>query len=183
MNLFHDPPAADAVEEPPLVEDAPDWAVIQAERDQYLDQLQRSMAEFANYRKRVDQERAIARQVATRDLLLRLLPIADDFRRAFDTIPDESRDEPWVTGMGLIERNLTTFLEREGVRPIEALGQPFDPAMHEAVAVVPGSSGNTVVNVFQNGYWQGDQILRPAMVQVGDPPDAPANNPNTELNS
>lgn len=145
-----------------------DFASVLAERDQYLDQLQRSMAEFANYRRRVDQERVIARQMATRDLLLRLVPIADDFRRAFDAIPVSNRDEPWVAGMALIERNLASFLEREGVRPIEALGQPFNPAVHEAVSVVPGSTGSTVVDVFQNGYWQGEHVLRPAMVLVGD---------------
>jgi molecular chaperone GrpE len=126
------------------------------------------MAEFANYRRRIDQERSIARQLANRDLLLRLVPIADDFRRAFEAIPQESQDEPWVAGMSLIGRNLETFLEKEGVRPIEALNQPFDPSVHEAIAVVPGSTGTTVVSVFQNGYWHGDQVLRPAMVQVGD---------------
>ncbi len=150
-------------------DNSPDWGEIQAERDQYLDQLQRSMAEFANYRRRVDQERIMARQIATRDLLLKLLPVADDFHRAFEAIPDEYAEEPWVEGMALIERNLRTLLEKEGVRPIEALGQPFDPALHEAVAVVPGSAGNIVVDVYQTGYWQGDQVLRPAMVQVGDP--------------
>lgn len=168
MNPYHDPPAAETDAGTAIADDAQDWAVVQAERDQYLDQLQRSMAEFANYRRRVDQERVMARQVATRDLLLRLVPIADDFRRAFEAIPDDVREEPWVTGMSLIERNLTAFLEREGVKPIDALGQPFDPSIHEAVAVVPGSTGSTVVSVFQNGYWQGDQVLRPAMVQVGD---------------
>ncbi|MGE3796343.1 MAG: nucleotide exchange factor GrpE [Thermomicrobiales bacterium] len=143
-------------------------SAIRAERDQFLDQLQRTLADFANYRRRVEQERGVARQLANRDLLLRLVPISDDFRRAFDAIPQASKDEPWVAGMALIERNLSAFLEREGVRPIEALGQPFDPALHEAVAVVPGSSGAAVVDILQNGYWHGDQVLRPAMVMVGD---------------
>ncbi len=174
INLERQPPNSfpENPDDAGVAEDAApeaDLATVLAERDQYLDQLQRSMAEFANYRRRVDQERIIARQVATRDLLLRLVPIADDFRRAFDAIPEANREEPWVAGMALIERNLASFLEREGVRPIDALGQPFDPAVHEAVAVVPGSTGSSVVNVFQNGYWQGDQVLRPAMVQVGDP--------------
>jgi molecular chaperone GrpE len=147
--------------------------VITEERNRYLDQLQRSLAEFANYRKRVDQERLQARKIATRDLLAGVVPIADDFRRAMEAIPANAREEPWVKGVELIERNLNALLEREGVRPVEALGQPFDPAMHEAVAVEPGTSGTTVVDVFQTGYWHGDQLLRPAVVKVGDPVPTP----------
>jgi molecular chaperone GrpE len=143
-------------------------AVI-AERDQYLDQLQRSMAEFANYRKRVEHERQLARKIATRDLLFGLVRIADDFQRALSAVPAESAEEPWLKGVTLIERNLDALLEREGVTPVEALGQPFDPSKHEAVAVDPGSTGNIVNEVFQTGYWHGDQLLRPAMVKVGDP--------------
>lgn len=150
----------------PLASEDP--AVIAEERDRYLDQLQRSMAEFANFRKRVDHERILSRKIATRDLLAGVVPIADDFRRAMESIPENDRERPWVKGVELIERNLTSVLEREGVRPVEALGQPFDPSMHEAVAVEPGSAGSTVVEVFQTGYWHGDQLLRPAMVKVGD---------------
>jgi molecular chaperone GrpE len=156
---------------------------VTAERDQYLDQLQRSLAEFANYRKRVEQERILARKIATRDLLLSLVRIADDFRRALDAIPAEDADEPWLKGVTLIERNLTALLEREGVTPVDALGQPFDPSKHEAVAVDPGSTGTTVNEVFQTGYWHGDQLLRPAMVKVGDPLPAeeePAGTPGKE---
>ena len=142
---------------------------VTAERDQYLDQLQRSLAEFANYRKRVEQERILARKIATRDLLLGLVRIDDDFKRALDAIPAEDADESWLKGVKLIERNLNALLEREGVAPVEALGQPFDPSKHEAVAVDPGSTGSIVNEVFQTGYWHGDQLLRPAMVKVGDP--------------
>jgi molecular chaperone GrpE len=145
---------------------------VTAERDQYLDQLQRSMAEFANYRKRVEQERMLARKIATRDLLLSLVRIDDDFKRALDAIPEEDADASWLNGVTLIERNLNALLEREGVSQVEALGQPFDPSKHEAVAVDPGSSGTIVNEVFQTGYWHGDQLLRPAMVKVGDPTPA-----------
>jgi molecular chaperone GrpE len=146
-----------------------DLDAVIAERDQYLDQLQRSMAEFANYRKRVDQERQLARKIATRDLLIGLVRIADDFQRALAAVPAESAEEPWLKGVALIERNLNALLEREGVTPVEALGQAFDPSKHEAVAVDPGSTSNIVNEVFQTGYWHGDQLLRPAMVKVGDP--------------
>jgi len=144
-------------------------AAVTAERDQYLEQLQRSMADFANYRRRADQERILSRKIATRDLLFDVVRIADDLQRALAAVPSEDAGAPWLQGVALIERNLTSLLEREGVTPVEAHGQPFDPSMHEAVAVDPGSSGSTVTEVFQAGYWHGDQLLRPAMVKVGDP--------------
>jgi molecular chaperone GrpE len=148
--------------------EAPDLATLTAERDSYLDQLKRSLAEFANYRRRVDQERAQARELATRDLLRALVPIVDDFQRALAVVPDELRHHPWVQGVHLIERKLVALLDREGVTPIEALGKPFDPGLHEAVATEPGSTQNIVVEVYQTGYRHGQHLLRPAMVKVGD---------------
>lgn len=152
---------------------APDVAALTAERDSYLDQLKRSLAEFANYRRRVDQERAQARELATRDLLRALVPIVDDFQRALAAVPEELRGNPWVQGVHLIERKLVALLEREGVTPIEALGQPFDPGLHEAVATEPGSTQNIVVEVYQKGYRHGQHLLRPAMVKVGDKVEEP----------
>lgn len=146
----------------------PDIEAIVAERDRFLDQLQRTMADFANYRRRVEQERVLARQLATRDLLQALVPIVDDFERALEAVPAEHRDSPWVEGVELIERKLVGLLEREGVSKIEALGQPFDPALHEAVATEPNNHDNIVVEVYQQGYRQGEHLLRPAMVKVGN---------------
>jgi molecular chaperone GrpE len=137
-----------------------------AERDQYLDQLQRSVAEFANYRRRIEQERDRERQFANRLLLMNIVPVLDDLQRALDAAADG--DAPWVQGVRNVERKLVSVLERAGVTPLEALGQPFDPALHEAVATEPGSSGSTVVDVYQTGYRLGESLLRPAMVKVGD---------------
>lgn len=145
-----------------------DLAAIAAERDNYLDQLQRTLAEFANYRRRVDQERIQARELATRDLLRQLVPILDDLQRALGSTPEDDRETAWVQGVQLIERKLVSLLEREGVTPIDAVGQPFDPALHEAVASDPGSGGQTVVEVYQPGYRHRNNLLRPAMVRVGD---------------
>ena len=149
----------------------PDLATITAERDSYLDQLQRTLAEFSNYRRRVEQERVQAREVATRDLLRQLVPILDDLQRALGSTTEDQRETPWVQGVQLIERKLVSLLEREGVTPIEAVGQPFDPALHEAVASDPGSGGQTVVEVYQSGYRHRNNLLRPAMVRVGDASD------------
>jgi molecular chaperone GrpE len=149
----------------------PDLATVMAERDNYLDQLQRSLAEFANYRRRVDQERNQAREFATRDLLRQLVPILDDLQRALGSAPEVDRETAWVQGVQLIERKIASLLEREGVTPIDAVGQPFDPALHEAVASDPGSGGQTVVEVYQTGYRHRNNLLRPAMVRIGDSSD------------
>lgn len=151
--------------------EANELAAVTAERDSYLDQLQRSVAEFANYRRRVEQERVRAREVASRDILSQLLPIIDDLQRALANVPDDQATTSWVQGVQLIEKKLLGLLEREGVTPIEAIGQPFDPAFHEAVATEPGSTQNVVTEVYQQGYKQGDYVLRPAMVKVGDKPE------------
>lgn len=147
-------------------------AVLRAERDEYLEQLRRALADFANFRKRTDQDRAVMRQLANRDLLMQVIDVQDDFSRALAAIPDEQRDNGWVSGTAMIEKKLQTVLERAGVSQLDALGQPFDPAVHEAVASDPGSSGEVVVEVFRTGYKLGDQVLRAAMVRTGDKPVA-----------
>lgn len=143
-----------------------------AERDNYLDQLQRSMADFANYRRRVDAERAQARAVGTRDLLRQVIPMLDDLQRAVGSVPEDQLETSWVQGVQLIERKMRSMLEREGVTVVPSLGEPFDPSLHEAVVIDPGSTQNRVVEVFQDAYRQGDFLLRPAMVRVGDLPQA-----------
>lgn len=158
-------------------EATPDLATIAAERDEYLDQLQRSRAEFVNYRRRTEQERAQARELANRSLLAQLLPVVDDFARAVESIPAEQRETSWVQGISLIERKLWGVLERQGVSIVEALGQPFDPAEHEAIASDEGSGADTVVEVFQPGYRLGATLLRPAIVKVGAKSEEAGNGP------
>lgn len=148
---------------------------LQAERDDLVDQLQRSRAEFINYRRRTDQERTVVRQVVTRDVLAQFLPVLDDFQRALEAIPKEERTKGWEKGIELIANKLTAVLERAGVSPIDALGQPFDPSIHEAVATEPDSSGSHVVEVYQTGYRLGDNLMRPSMVKTGDPAEHHAN--------
>jgi molecular chaperone GrpE len=140
------------------------------ERNDFLDQLKRTMAEFANYRRRIDQEREQMREHASRSILSQMVPVFDDFQRAISSTPEDLIDTPWVQGVLNIERKFAGVLERAGVTPVDALGKPFDPAFHEAVASDPGSSGSHVVEVYQNGYSLGNTLLRPAMVEVGDKP-------------
>jgi molecular chaperone GrpE len=139
---------------------------------QYLDALQRERASFINFRRRAEQERAEMVQYAGMNLIKKLLPIVDDFDRALAAIPEDVRKtSKWVEGVELIDRKLHTILEQEGVQPIEALGQPFDPNLHEAVAFEDNAEAgeehqDVVSEVFTKGYKLRDRVLRPAMVKV-----------------
>lgn len=142
---------------------------VMAERDDYLERLQRSVAEFQNFRRRTELERAQMRQLATRDVLVSILPVLDDLQRAVAALPEEQRNAPLGGGLMAIVRKFSGVLERNGVSPIDQVGEAFDPSKHEAVATEPGSDGSVVVEIYQTGYVQGESLLRPAMVKVGDP--------------
>jgi molecular chaperone GrpE len=168
-----DVPADEVQQEAPLDDEAPvdELTQVTAERDDYLDQLQRSRAEFVNFKRRNEQERGQLRQFVARDVLAQFLPVIDDFERALATLPDDDRENGWARGFSMIQAKLTTTAERLGAARIDALGSPFDPSVHEAVATEPDSSGSHVVEVYQNGYRIGDVLVRPAMVKTGDAPE------------
>ncbi len=141
---------------------------IRRESAEMLDTLQRSRAEFANYRRRIEQERELNRQRATEDIIRKLLPVADDFERALNVVPEHVANDPWIEGIRLVERKLWNVLASEGVAPMESVGEPFDPTRHDAVMVDEGAgSADTVIEEFQRGYLVNDTVLRPAMVKVG----------------
>lgn len=162
-----------AIEEEELEESATEetqaetFESLAAERDNLIEQLQRSVAEFQNYRRRVDQDRLRAREFATQDVLRSILPIADDLQRAIVAIPPDDQESGIGSGVTAIERKLVGILERYGVVVIGKAGEPFDPALHEAVATDESGGQEAVVEVYQTGYRQGDNVLRPAMVKVG----------------
>ncbi|HET7035923.1 MAG TPA: nucleotide exchange factor GrpE [Thermomicrobiaceae bacterium] len=153
--------------EPPAASEAA--AQLDAERaraEEYLEQARRARAELINYRRRMEQETEQVRRNAGERIIARLLPVADDFARALGAVPESEMQNPWIQGILLIERKLWSILEAEGVQPIEAVGQPFNPALHEAVSMDSGG-GNQVVAEYQRGYTLHDRVLRPAMVRVG----------------
>lgn len=159
------------------VEEGDEQDVIEkliAQRDDYLDQLQRSRAEFINFRKRTESERMKLGEVITANTLAQFLPVVDDFDRAMTAVPDEEREGGWVSGITMIQKKLQGILERAGVSEVPGVNEPFDPAYHEAVASDPGSSGEAVVEVYQKGYRIGDTLLRPAMVKTGNKVEEPA---------
>ncbi|HEV2527590.1 MAG TPA: nucleotide exchange factor GrpE [Thermomicrobiales bacterium] len=139
-----------------------------AERDSYQDQFTRARADYQNLRRRVESERATARQQVARDILLQLLPVVDDFERAMSNAPTAEDQQTWVSGTRMVGKKMLSILERNGVRRYESVGQPFDPRRHEAVAT--DGAGTHVVEAYQEGYLLGDTVLRPAMVRTGDAP-------------
>ncbi len=136
---------------------------------EYLDSLQRERAAFQNYKRRIEREREDQAYAASGRVLVRLLPILDDFYRAMDAVPAGDH-APWFSGVELILRKLERFLQDEGVKEIAALGQPFDPNFHEAIGVDSSTDApsGTVTAVLQRGYLNGDRVLRPAMVRVAE---------------
>ena len=139
----------------------------EARAGEYLESLQRERASFQNYRKRVEAERAQQAERVRGEVLLKLLPVLDDFYRATEAVPEDSRDS-WYEGILLILRKLERFLEDQGVKEIPALGEKFDPNFHEAVGVVDSTDAEpeTIVEVLQRGYQHNDRVLRPALVRV-----------------
>jgi molecular chaperone GrpE len=133
-------------------------------RDRYL----RTLAEFDNYRRRTSREREDWRRQAQEELLREILPVLDNFDRALATPPTAGADQAFRTGVELIHRNFLTALERVGVRPFVAVGEPFDPMRHEAVGRVErlDVEDQTVVSEALRGYLVQDRVLRPAQVVV-----------------
>lgn len=133
---------------------------------------QRTQADFINYRRRCEQEMAETTQFANAALLLSLLPILDDFERAFSSFPAElsRQDSGWVEGVRLVERKLRTTLERLGLSRIKTVDELFDPRLHEAVRQGKGKEG-IIIQEMEKGYKLHDKVLRPAKVMVGSGED------------
>jgi molecular chaperone GrpE len=140
-------------------------ADAQSQAAEYKDGWQRSVAEFQNYRKRVDAEKTETYQNAVGSIIKRYLPILDDLERALAARP---ADLAWVDGIELIYRKLKAILEAEGLKRIEAEGQMFDPNFHEAIIQEPseGHESGQIIAVVQNGYMLGERVIRPAQVRV-----------------
>lgn len=146
---------------------------------------QRTAADFANYKRRTDQEREQMVGLANEVLLSKLLVVVDDFDRAIANMPAELARLAWVEGIAAIDRKLDLLMLSEGLTPIEAVGRQFDPHEHEAVLREdrPDVPEGTVVAELQRGYRLRDRVLRPAMVAVAEGGQAPDTNTNQDLKS
>jgi molecular chaperone GrpE len=146
-------------------------ADTRAKGEEHLYNWQRSAADFANFKRRTDEERALTGQFSNALLISKLLAVLDDFDRALESVPPEA-DDPWIDGVKLVERKLRGVLESEGVTPIDAVGQPFDPNLHEAVAHEDTADhpDNDVIGEVQRGYRLHDRVIRPSLVRVANNP-------------
>jgi len=127
---------------------------------------QRAQADFINYKRRVEQEKEEIGKFANATFMLGILPALDDLERAFASIPPHLSRLTWVDGIRLIERKLRAILEAQGLSEIKALGEPFDPNLHEAAMRGKGKEGMVIEEV-QKGYSLHGRVIRPAMVVVG----------------
>ena len=135
--------------------------------EEYLASWQRAQADFINYKRRTEQERGEFNKYANATLIQSLLPILNNLERALNSIPSKLTKLPWVDGVRLIANQLKTTLEAQGLTPIKALGEPFDPNLHEAVRQDKGKEG-IVVEELRKGYMLNDKLLSPTVVVVGN---------------
>ncbi len=140
------------------------------EAAQNLDSYLRAQAELSNARKRFEKQQAQVYTNANADLVLKLLPVLDDFDRAMESVPEEISEEPWFEGIELVHRKLLGILDSLNVKEIEAVGQPFDPNFHDALAQEPSEDheSGTVTREMVKGYQLGDRVVRPSLVYVAE---------------
>ena len=132
------------------------------------DRVQRQMAEFDNFRKRTEKEKAQMFEVGAKSIIEKILPVVDNFERGLSAVPEESKNDPFVEGMDKIYKQLMTELESLEVKPIEAVGAEFDPEYHNAVMQVESEEleSGVVAQELQKGYMYRDRVVRHSMVAV-----------------
>jgi len=160
-------PSAQPESSPPAGGALTELRQLEQELEATRDQLLRTLADFDNYRRRIEREADSIGQAGKRDLILGLLDVMDSFDQASTLAADDSAI---VDGFSAIRRQLLNLLESHEVFPFDSLGQPFDPGWHEALSTVSaqeaGAPSGTIVQEFQKGYRWGDKLIRPARVQV-----------------
>jgi molecular chaperone GrpE len=136
----------------------------EAEHETFL----RTLAEYNNFKRRSQEEMALARKYGSEDLVIRLLPLLDNFERGLKAAEENTDFDALHSGVMIILRQMIDILEKEGLKSIEAVGQPFDPNVHEAVMREENSElpDSTIIEEFQKGYMVGDKVVRPSMVKV-----------------
>lgn len=161
-------PAAQAGTSADVAELRQRLAQAEAQAADFKDQWLRATADYKNYKRRAETERAELIKSASSGLVLKVLPVLDDFERAIANIPADVAATAWWGGTQLIAQKMRTILESEGVSAIDALGADFDPNLHEAVLYEesPGQDGKVIAEL-QKGYRIRDRVLRPTMVKVG----------------
>lgn len=132
------------------------------------DRLKRQMAEFENFRKRSEKEKSQMFDMGAKTIVEKILPVVDNFERGLAAVPDDKKDDPFITGMDKVYKQMLTELDAAGVKPIECVGQEFDPDFHNAVMQVENDEleSGTVAQELQKGYMYKDSVVRHSMVSV-----------------
>jgi molecular chaperone GrpE len=156
------------VTEPGLIQNGNELEKLRAEVQTNLDGWQRSRAEFANYKRRTQQEITESKQRGALEALGKVMPILDDFERALGNIPAELKDHAWTNGASLILKNMQKVLDEYAIEVIDPVGEEFNPSFHEAIGTEDSSEheSGVVTVTLQKGYKSGDKVLRPALVKV-----------------
>lgn len=138
--------------------------------EELTDKLTRQMAEFDNFRKRSEKEKSQMYEIGAKDIIEKILPVVDNFERGLGSVPEEEKNAPFVEGMEKIYKQLMTTLESVGVKPIEAVGQEFNPDFHNAVMHVEDEElgENIIAEEFQKGYMYRESVVRHSMVKVAN---------------
>ncbi len=138
--------------------------------EELTDRLTRQMAEFDNFRKRTDKEKSQMYEIGAKDIINKILPVVDNFERGLAAVPEEEKKNPILEGMEKVYKQLMTTLEEVGVKPIEAVGQEFNPDFHNAVMHVEDEElgENIIAEEFQKGYTYRDSVVRHSMVKVAN---------------
>lgn len=138
--------------------------------EELTDKLTRQMAEFDNFRKRTEKEKSAMYEVGAKDIIEKILPVIDNFERGLDAVSEEQTGDSFVTGMEMIYKQIMTMLDGVGVKVIEAVGQEFNPDLHNAVMHVEDEEAgeNIIVEEFQKGYTYRDSVVRHSMVKVAN---------------
>ena len=138
--------------------------------EELTDKLTRQMAEFDNFRKRTEKEKSQMYEVGAKDIIEKILPIVDSFERGLGAVKEEDKEDPFIQGMEKVYKQFITTLEGIEVKPIEAVGQPFDPNFHNAVMHVEDENlgENIIAEEFQKGYMYRDSVVRHSMVKVAN---------------
>ena len=134
------------------------------------DRLKRQMAEFDNFRKRSEKEKSQMYDMGAKTVVEKILPVVDNFERGLAAVPEENKEDAFVAGMDKIYKQMMTVLEEIGVKPIEAVGQEFDPNFHNAVMHVEDEElgENVIAEELQKGYMYRDAVVRHSMVKVAN---------------
>ena len=138
--------------------------------EELTDRVKRQMAEFDNFRKRTEKEKASMYEIGAREIIEKILPVVDNFERGLAAVPEEEKDSPFADGMTKIYKQMMTVFEEMGVKAIDAVGEEFNPDYHNAVMHVEDEEAgeNVVVEELQKGYLYRDSVVRHSMVKVAN---------------